>query len=583
MLKRIVAEFLRWRRPPPAGPLPEARPSPGLLDGEALLARGDAAGAAASYRRALLVDPSLADAWYGLGSACQRGGDPRRAHLYYRTALGIRPRDANVLNELGLVELDFGNPAEAEAAFESAVNCDPAHAKAWNNLGLAVAARGDLRQARRCFRRAVSLKPDFYTALCNLGLALRQAELFDEAHEILQRAAALRPASAEAWLNLGAVLQDEGRLDDSLAALQTAREVAPHDPAALTALGDLHLKRGEPEAAERWLGMALEASPEDAEARLGLAHLRLAQGDFERGWPLYEARLASRSSTLRRFPVPAWDGSSLAGRSVLVYGEQGLGDEIMFASMLPDLVREAAACRLVCHPRLRTLFARSFPGVEMLTDADASRLPPDGAHFCLALGSLGGRYRPRCEAFPRHQGYLRPDRSRIDAWRRRFRETGAGPWIGIAWRGGLSRTGAALRSLAPESLGPLLRALPAAWVSLQHWAEAGEIGRLEAAATAPVQRWDEALSDFDEMAALMGALDLVISVCSTTAHLSGALGRPTWILTPFAPAWRYQLSGASSPWYPSARLFRQPAPGAWAAVVADASLALRERVQAIAP
>jgi Tfp pilus assembly protein PilF len=605
MLKRVLSELLRRRsaQAPAAASPPQAKPPleqaqtlfgerqddaaaeilSGLLTAEPqnarahclaaeiALRRGALGDAEAGFRRALIIDADCTEAWFGLGSASQRAGATRFAHLYYRVALSLRPRDADILNEFGLIELQFGNTSDAESAFTEAVNVNPAHAQAWNNLGLASAGRGAMRHARYCFRRAVSLKPDFYTALCNLGLACRQLEQLDEAAAALQEAAALRPGSAEAWLNLGTVLQDQGQLDAALAALEKAAAAAPSAVAVLTALGDLQQRRGAPRLAERFLSQALEREPNDAEARLALAHLRLAEGDFQRGWPLYEARFASRSSPLRRFAVPPWDGAPLEGRSVLVYGEQGLGDEIMFASMLPDLMRDISVCRLLCRAPLRGLFARSFPQAELLTDEQAAALPAGAASCAVAIGSLGGLYRRVRGAFPAHQGYLTADSARVAHWRTRLKAAGPGPYVGIAWRGGLPKTGRALRSLVPAMLEPLLRAVPVSWVSLQH-----DAGQDELRAFPAIQRWEAELALPEDLAALVCSLDLVITVCSTVVHLAGALGRPTWVLTPQAPAWRYQLEGQTLPWYPSARLFRQSTAGDWPSVITAAAAALRQ-------
>jgi hypothetical protein len=265
----------------------------------------------------------------------------------------------------------------------------------------------------------------------------------------------------------------------------------------------------------------------------------------------------------------------LSGRSVLVYGEQGLGDEIMFASMLPDLLSDAGRSRLVCDPRLQRLFARSFPNASVLSHAEAQRLAPASADVALPLGSLGRLYRTHPAAFPRHTGYLSADPALVELWRERLRATGERPWIGLSWRGGLHKTGRSMRSIPLASLKPLMKAAPASWASLQHDAAPAESEQMESATGMRLARWERIGFDLDETAALMMALDVVISVCSTVVHLAGALGRPTWVLAPFAPAWRYQLRGETMPWYPASRIFRQSTPGDWSTVLGLTADALR--------
>jgi hypothetical protein len=246
--------------------------------------------------------------------------------------------------------------------------------------------------------------------------------------------------------------------------------------------------------------------------------------------------------------------------------------------MLPDLLRDVASCRLVCEPRLNSLFSRSFPAAQVLTEGDAQRLPAGSADFCLPIGSLGAIYRSDVAAFRRHEGYLHANPASVASWRERLAQIGERPWIGISWRGGLRKTGRVVRSLPVEALAPLLQAGGASWASLQHDATPGELERLSLAGATRVAHWEQLGTDFEQTAALMTALDLVITVCSSVVHLAGALGRPTWVLTPFAPAWRYQLRGGTLPWYPAAWLVRQPRPGDWASVIEAACRALGERL-----
>jgi len=565
------------------GALLEAEPENAdalVLRAEIMRRRGQLEPAMQFYRRALAVNPRHAEAWLDLGVCHYRTGDNFWARVYFRFASTLDPDNADVWNELGLVEITLGNYEKAEESLENAVNRNPDHPEAWNNLGLVVARRGDLASARRHFLRASFLKPDYYMALCNLGLACRDLELLDEAEVALRRAAPMRPDAHTAWLNLGVVLQDQGRLEDALQAFLRAQAAAPQDADVLAALSTLWLRRGEAERALEAAAQALQGDSQHAEARLALALAQLSLGRFEEGWPNYEARLGSNAAPLGPLPVPLCAAGDLAGKTVLVQREQGLGDEIMFASCLPEFVRAGAKCVLHCDRRLAALFRRSFPQIEIIDKLDELEAETasgrQALECCVPIGSLPGRYRRTRADFERAEPFLRADPQMAARWRARLAALGAGPKVGIAWRGGLLKTGRALRSLSLEMLLPVLRAEGVQWVNLQHRDHAEELERMQSVHGVAIARWDEALADLDETAALMLGLDLVITVCSTVAHLAGALGRPVWTLTPHAPAWRYLLQGERMPWYPSVRLIRQRAEGRWDEVIGEAAASLRD-------
>jgi tetratricopeptide (TPR) repeat protein len=529
-----------------------------LLVARTWRARGDLEQAQQAYRRALVLAPSRADAWLDLGVCHHLAGDDFWARVYFRFANGLDPDNADVWNEFGVVDIALGNLEKAEESLENAVARDPSLPEAWNNLGLVLARRGDLTNARRHFLRATFLRPDYYTAHCNAGLAAKDLELLDDAERALRRAIEVDPAPFGAWLNLSAVLQDAGRLKEAQAAAEAALERAPGNADVLASLSTLALRRAEAAPAKALATLALAGSPEHAEARLALAHAQLAEGDYASGWPNYEARLRSAGMTVRHVNQPAWRGGPLRGKTILVWGEQGVGDQIMFASCVPDLLASGARCLLDCSPQLRPLFERSFPAATWL---EGPPPPVDGA---LGIGSLPGIFRPSRAAFPDHGGYLRADPARTAHWRAKLASLGPGAKVGIAWRGGLLRTGQAQRSLEPHALDPLRRIPGVRWISLQRDATAEGISR-----------WDEALADLDETAALICALDLVVTVCCTVAHLAGALGCRAWVMTPIGPAWRYRLQGEEMPWYPAVRLYRQKAPADWAGVVERVAADLR--------
>jgi tetratricopeptide (TPR) repeat protein len=527
--------------------------------------------------RAMTLDPRYGEGWLELGTCYRLEDDPFWAHYFLRMGSAVDGGNADIWNELGLIEITLGNIEQAQESLETAANRNPELAEAWNNLGMILARRRDLENARRHFLRAVFLKPGFYMAACNLGLVNRDLERFEDAERELRRALELDPRPTAARLNLASVLQDTGRSEAALEMLGTAHAEAPQDSDVLTAMSAVHLRLGDGGAALNAAERALALAPDNADARLALATAQLASGDFAQGWENYEARLASGPGLVRRFPIARWNGEDLRGKRIFVYGEQGLGDEIMFASCIPDLIAAGAQVLLDCNARLRGLMRESFPGVEVLESLSRPGSPEIvdfEADLCAPLGSLPRFLRTSRERFAGGRPYLKTDARRVAAWRERLGGLGAGIKVGFAWRGGLARTGRSQRSIALDALGPLLRTSGVRWVSLQHDARAEEISLLETQHGAAVADWRDARGDMAETAALIAALDLVVTVCSTVVHLSGALGRETLVLTPRGPEWRYMLEGESMPWYGSVALLRQSRRNDWADVVAAAGMRL---------
>jgi hypothetical protein len=299
---------------------------------------------------------------------------------------------------------------------------------------------------------------------------------------------------------------------------------------------------------------------------------RLKHGDFGGRWDEYESRFASPLATRRPYAFPPWDGTPLGEGALLVYGEQGLGDQIMFASCLPDLRRQTPNCVIECDPRLGGLFARSFPGARVVTAAQSDAAPAwlaepgwvrGAIRAQIPVGSLPRRFRRSATDFPRHAGYLRADPARVERWRARLAAYGTNPKIGVAWRGGTATSRRSLRSLELDELAPVLASAPATWVSLQYTDCRTEIAATERRHGVTVHHWEEAIDDYEETAALVAALDSVVTVCTAVAHLSGALGQRALVMVPYAAEWRYGAAGEAMLWYPSVRLLRQPAPGAW--------------------
>lgn len=536
-----------------AFPLPGVRPSPVggeestdsdeaamaqlYQQAEKGLAEGDLVLAETCCQKILNLRPEAALAYLHLARVRLAQGRLPEASECLNRAESTPGLDLKTHNRIGIVWLDLDDCARAETRFRSILAADGTHAYAWCNLGIALQRKGDLEEALTCFRRALKLKPDFADAMHNGGLLLRDLGRPGEALAMLERAVSLKPGFALAHANIGVLHQDLGDIVQALADFDRALELEPES-------GDIHLTK---------------------------AHLLLSSGRFREGWEEQEYRRLAPEFPRDRFPFPEWQGEDLTGRNLLVYAEQGIGDEIMLAGCFPDLFAKGGRWVIECDPRLESLYRRSFPQAEFAgkrfkkpdTWLEAFR-PID---LQIPVGSLPRFFRNEEADFPRHSGYLVADPQRIGRWKERLAALGPGLKIGLSWRGGTSRTNAYLRSIPLENWLPLLSQSNAHFVNLQYTDCRTELDSLHARHGIRIHSWREMETDYEETAALVASLDLVISVCTAVVHLAGALGVPVWVLVPNSPGWRYMRDRDHLPWYPSARLFRQAVPRDWAPVL----------------
>ena len=494
--------------------------------------------------------------------ALARAGRLTEAVAAFDEALRIAPRDAGLHVHHGLALKELGRFEDAAAAFGRAAELQPGLVAATANRGSALLVLRRFEEALACFEQVLRGDARSVEALNNRGSALFELRRFEEALTSHEAALALRPGHASALNNRGNALRELDRLDEALASFDAALRLQPAFPAAQANRAGVLLALGRVDDALRGFDAALALRPDYADARWGKAVALLMTGRFAEGWRLHEARWQQRHAAPMRVTRadPPWLGEeALTGRSILLHAEQGLGDALQFSRYAAVLRDQGARVSLLVPPTLRSLLARSLPGVAVV-DGEG----PASAHdrHCplmslpLALGA--GAPEPLAAS-----GQLAPDPARVAGWAAwlgpRIR-----PRVGLVWRGNPAHRNDRRRSL---SLSALLDALPAGpeYLSLQKQRLAEEGPMLAAAA---VRDPTDRLEDFDDTAALCRCLDLVISVDTSVAHLAAGLGRPTWILLPFAPDWRWMLEREDSPWYASVRLLRQGPDRDWASVLA---------------
>ncbi len=417
--------------------------------------------------------------------------------------------------------------------------------------------------------QAIHIDPDNPLLWFERGSTAFQAGWLEKSIEFYRRAIELKPGWGEAHVNVGGALERLDRHTDALLWAQRGAELLPDNFTAQFNLGNAYRATGELGASIECFQRALALQPESAKTHWNLAICYLLQGDFRRGWEKYEWREKAECVYIDRYRQPRWDGSPLAGRSLLIHAEQGIGDEISFASCYPELMAQGARLVLVCEPRLEKLFQRSFPSAKV--DGYARRTtwdPLEGAEpvdWQIPAGSLPVYLRPDRESFPRQQQFLVADPAQVTAWRERFAALGTGLKIGISWRAGGRPSERRRRTTQLADWQPLLALGGVHWINLQYGEADEEIAEAQNRFGVTIHDWPEGdpLIDLDGFAAKLKALDLVISVGNATTHMAGALGTTAWVLLPLVPAWRWMTAGEESPWYASVRLFRQPKLDDW--------------------
>jgi Tfp pilus assembly protein PilF len=559
--------------------------------GRAYKARNEFAAAEQEYRHALQIHPDYFDAWISLGILLRNLGRLAEAEACQREAVRIDPNHFLAMLNLGNALFAQGRLEEAARWFRQAVERSPHSAEAQNNLGRALLRLKEIVQAAQHFSAALKINFDYFEAAEGLGICLFQAGRFEHAAEALAHASRLRPGSIETRLFLARASKVARNLEAAAAEYRRLLDEHPDLPEAQCGLAVVFATRGEYASARVLFEQAIAARPGDAYTRLQYGSFLLRNGEYANAWDYYESRWHQAyagwvDAIDRKLPQPRWQGEPLAGKALLVTCEQGLGDEIMFASIVPDIIRESGHCIVECDARLESLFRRSFPSAtvfgvnrrekdwQWILAGNLPRLP--SFDRWTPSGTLPCYRRTATEHFPRHSGYLVADGDRKRHWQDRLRELGAGPKIGIGWRGGVPISNTAARSVTLEQLRPLLDTQGVHFVNLQYGDCRGEIDSFTAASGIAIHHWQEAIDDYDETAALVCALDLVISVCTSVVHLGGALGRPVWVMAPRVPEWRYGAQGPAMIWYPSVRMFRQPQLDAWDAVISQVKDALLE-------
>jgi tetratricopeptide (TPR) repeat protein len=483
-----------------------------------------------------------------LGAASLRAGKPDEAVAYLRRASKARRGDVGLLTNLGVALKVAGRIEEAVKTYGLALKAAPHAGETWFNLGNALKDLGRLGEAEQAFRKAIAAgncSAGGANVYCNLGLLWEDCGAFDAAIAAYQQTLKLRPNHPELYYNLGNALRGKLALDEAIGAYDTALRLRPEYP----------------------------------QARLNQSLAFLQKGDFARGFAGYEARLDTDEVERRGFSAPQWTGEPLMSRTLLLHAEQGLGDTIQFLRYLPTLNRLGSRIVLEVHPALRRLVDRKIEHDALGCVAAVSRgdeLPPFDVQ--LHIMSLPYVLGFDLANIPGTSPYMWPDPVALQDWTARLHDRSS-IRIGLVWAGNRKHRNDRNRSMAPATLLPLLEGpwsdgRERRFFSLQVGASAADLATFPPGAVTDLAPF---LNDFDDTAAAICALDLVVCVDTSVAHLAAALGKRVELLLPYNPDWRWLLDRAESPWYPTVRIHRQTSVGDWSGVMATLASELQSR------
>ena len=553
--------------------------------------------ALAAFAQALSVKPNYVEALYNRACVLREVGRPREALADFDRVLATKANQAEVHNHRGVALMDLGRASEALAAFERAVAIRPDYAVALNNRANALQELHRPQEALASYDRALAARPDYVEALYNRGAALRKLQRPAEALASYEATLALRSDHVDALINRGVVLRELQRPAEALASYEAVLSLRPNDAEVLynrgAALRDLQRPAEALASYDRALAIkpdhvdalnnrglalvdlqrtaeaiasydrAIALRPDFTEAHWNRGWARLLLGDFDRGLPELEWRwgIEEVAPWRRNFAPPLWLGEMpLTGKTILLHGEQGFGDDLQFVRYVPRVAELAREVILEVPAALTGLFSR-IAGPAAIIPRGAE-LPAFDCHCPLA--SLPLAFKTRLDTIPSATPYLSVAEERLAKWRARLPQSSKRR-VGVVWAGSQKFRGDQTRSIGLARLAALLAAPGIEFFGLQKDLRPGDRESMQA--YPQLTHLGDAIEDFDDTAAIISLLDLVISSDTSVVHLVGALGKPIWILLQYAPDWRWLQARSDNPWYPTARLFRQPTPGDWSSVI----------------
>ncbi|MDB9817109.1 tetratricopeptide repeat protein, partial [Amylibacter sp.] len=533
--------------------------------GNSLKDQGKLDEAIASYDKALALKPDYADAYNNMGAVLQDQGKLEEAIASYDKALALKPDYADAYNNMGAVLQEQGKLEQAIEAYEKALALKPDYAEAYNNMGNALKDQGKLEQAIEAYKKALALKPDYAEVHNNMGTTLQEKGKLEQAIEAYDKALALKPDYADAYNNMGNALKAQVKLDEAIAAYNKALSIKPNYAKAYNNMGATLTDQGKLDEAIAAYNKALSLKPDYAEAYTNMGKLHLLQGNFKKAFELLEYRWLVKNDTIGealKTNKPEWQGGK---ERLFVWKEQGIGDEVMFSSLLIDAAKQASSLMVECDHRLLPIYKRSFPSNIKFID-DRKKVAEQDYDSHLAIGSLLKHFRSDKSDFEKSAaGWLKADEPRTNNYRNSLLSKPSSKLIGLSWFTKATNVNSHFRNVDVEQLSDHLHGLPFIFVSLQYGLSKEELAEINSKLRINILSVDELdlFNDIDGLASLIAACDSVISVDNINVHLAGALGVDTRVMLPKVSDERWGLASEQSYWYDSLKLYRQEKLGDW--------------------
>ena len=531
---------------------------------------GDIKAAAKDAKRLIKLAPQSPEVWQLQAMVMLSSDRPKEALKSARRGLKLAPGQPALSDILGTALMHMEQFEDAAAAYRQALKQMPDNPGLLNNLGNALHHSGADEEAVAAYADSLRLRPGHADTAFNQGNALGSLRRYSDAETAFRTALATTPDDPDILLNLGETLVQLRRLDDALDIFQRLDGMGVHTSGLFNNMGSALMGLCRIQEAFETLDRGAEIGRDDPLYMAKLSVFLFLQNRWKEGWDAFEARFAVGTIVPRPFQPPWWQGETLAGKSILVWAEQGLGDEIMGASMLPDLVDAGAEVTFECDPRLAPGVARAFPEVQVFprTDPPAEGIRHRRFDLQSPLLSLARWLRPDEASYPAESVFLSADPARIAELRGRYHDGSDDPLIGITWTSANPNIGDT-KSMPLARLTPILKTPGVRFVDLQYGDTAAERRAVEAETGCALLHDDaiDPMVDFEGHLAQVAAMDLIISISNTTVHAAGAMGIPVWVMIRQVPDRRWLLDREDSPWYGSVRLFRQTVPDDWTDVI----------------
>lgn len=521
--------------------------------------------AISNYKKAISLNPNYSEAFNNLAVCLQENKQLEEAKINYQKAINLNSNYLQAYNNLGVLLKDLGNLGDAINCFKRVIKIKPNYPPAFNNLGVVLQDIGDLENAIKNFNQAIFLNPNYAEAYNNLGNCLKESGKFTEAIKNLNKAISIRPKYHQAYNNLGTTLRNCGKFQDAKQYYKKAIALNPDYAEAYNNLGVVLKDLNDFAEAERAYQSAIKIKPDYPEAFYNLGFTYINQYKFEEGYKLLERRWETVKRIGHKFPSlkPNWSGEP--NKKLLLWKEQGIGDEIMFGSMIKELFLFSNSLIVFCDKRLIPLFQRSLP-LKINFISEPKQIESDSYDFHLAMGSLPYFFRRNLDSFKEAaKGYLIPDSKKTDDLRRKLTGESNQKIVGISWHTKSINNLSSFRNIKLHQMVTMLNNFNVTIVNLQYGDTTNEINNVKNELGIDILNIEEIdnLNDIDSLSSLISACDFVVSIENVTVHLSACLGKDTRVLLPINPDARWAFKGQYSYWYDRVKLYRQEILGDW--------------------